>query len=275
MPGKALRWLALLLAATVAPVQAQLQVLAGVGRADYRAEELDGSGGIFNRESGHLNGDLLGLRWAVDDRALELVWARQAGSLRYDGFTQLRLPLRTRTLLRRERWEALLWQRGTATDALPGLQWLLGGGAAQQQTRRDIQATAISSRLLETLQQTEALLGAELALQGSLAARPLQLRARALWSRPLRQTLDVAPDGAFDPLRLQPRARQGWHWALALAWQAAPSLNLALVHEQTLMRVGASDSQVIWRQGFPIGLVSYPGSTQRLRQWSMQLVAAI
>ena len=44
----------MLLAASATLAQAQPQPWAGLGTADYHAEEPDGAGGVFNRETGRM-----------------------------------------------------------------------------------------------------------------------------------------------------------------------------------------------------------------------------
>ncbi len=232
----------------------------------YDARETAPSGFVLNRDSGVLRGGTLALHTAVGAWRPGLALQALDGTLQYAGRTQIGLPLQTRT--------GLQWRRAALTLA-PAAPLPLGPLALQPQLAlahlrldRAIAATALSLPTTETLQATTLGLGMTATWTVGTLAWQLGLDGR----RPLRQRLEVDTFGVLDPYALRPQSQWSTQWLGALAWTPQPGWTLRLGARREALNVGASPAVLVTSDGRPAAVSAYPGSRQRLRGWSLELL---
>lgn len=256
-------------AALIAPPSVAFEWAAFGTSARYEATEPAPGGGVFNRETGRLQGWRLELRGSAGAWGWLAAAGDDEGLLRYEGRTQLGLPLTTETALRRRQAEATGWRRIALADAVEGR---IGLGAGEWRIARAIQPTVISAGLDEALRLRQALLVAGIGWQ---AAPSWRLQAQARLLRPLQRRLHVDGQFVFEPVTLEPAARTSSAWDAALHWAPQPGWQLELgVHGERL-RVGESPGQVVWRRGLPVAEVRFPGSAQRSLRWQFGAAIAL
>ena len=254
-----------LLCAAAWPAQA-LELALQAEHWRYDARETTPSGFVLNRDSGVLRGGTLALHAAVGAWRPGLALQALDGTLQYDGRTQIGLPLQTRT--------GLQWRRAALTLA-PSAFVPLGPLALQPQLAlghlrmaRAIAATPVSLPTTETLQATTLGLGAAATWSSGTLAWQLGLDGR----RPLRQRLEVDTFGVLDPYVLRPQSRWSTQLLGTVAWSPQPGWTLRLGARREALNVGASQAELVTADGRPAAVSAYPGSRQRLRGWSLELL---
>jgi hypothetical protein len=219
----------------------------------YSATEPNAGGGTLNRDSGALGGVSLHTSatwgaWRVEGDGLFAF-----GTVDYLGQTQFGLPLASQTKLRASEIGLTMLMRVCATPLFVGIV------IRSRQMDRQIQPTPITQGLHEILDQVEwgPLVGAEWRLPGGL-----QLALRAFVSRTLWSVLDVDFLGTYDGGHLSLAENYGVRAELEVSRRLAPQWAgfVGLAGEQTMP--GKSALTPLTRAGEPVGLYSYPGSTQ-------------
>lgn len=228
-----------------------------VGARYDSVERLDGVV-TLNREQGRLRGAALSASAEAGPVTVELHGERLSGTLGYDGFTQLGLPLQTTTrLVRSGGGLALAPARAFALGALALRPALV---AQTLRIERAIQPTATTSALTETLQRHA--LGLRVAAEVPVGPWVLGATLGAAW--PLSQRLAVNSFGVLDAFTLHPdggdrRALQG-----QAVWHMGQGWSLVAEAARESDRIGASAAVLATRGGAPAALALYPGS----RQWT-------
>jgi hypothetical protein len=231
--------------------------------ASYRAEETLPGGFVFNREEGTLPGLTLAVGQSVSNWAYSLGFDYYGGSVGYEGFTQVGLPLTTRTDLDIGRLRA---------EVGPGTDWPLGVGSLDLRVglsyawiRRGIQPARASLALTETMRWTDV----HANLNWRIADGPWAFSAGATVAWPIAIELEVASGGVFDNYALKPgrELQGGWRVAVQRELPSWGRLELAVADE--ILRFGASEAVVITRAGVPAAISSYPGSKQSLLNLSV------
>ncbi|WP_425257941.1 hypothetical protein ACPOLB_20770 [Rubrivivax sp. RP6-9] len=232
----------------------------------YDARESTPSGFVLNRDSGVLRGGTLALHAAVGAWRPGLALQALDGTLRYDGRTQIGLPLQTRTGLQ---WRRAAWTlEPAASVALGPLALQPRLSLARLRLERAIAATPVSLPTTETLQATTLGLGATATWTAGTLAWQAGLDGR----RPLRQRLEVDTFGVLDPYALRPQSRWSTQVLGAVAWTPHPGWTLRLGARREALNLGASQAALVTADGRPAAVSAYPGSRQRLRGWSLELL---
>jgi hypothetical protein len=263
-----LRWPAFalcLLAGTAAATDVELHA----GQARYEATETAPGGFVLNRDSGVLRGGSVALTQPLAaDWRLRLLLQSLHGSLRYDGLTQLGLPLTTSTGLRLQRAELAL---AAAAWAVPGGFELVPALAlGEQRIERAIAATPASLPTTETMHSR--FIAIDAAMRRSFGSAALQLALRA--AVPLRQRLDIDTFGVYDSYSLQPQRQGSTRLTLRGEWAFAPGWTLAAEAGSETLKFGNADGRLVTAGGQPAAISSYPGSRQRLRSTAVAVTAA-
>jgi hypothetical protein len=251
----------------------ELVLQLGALRQQYESTERLSSGAAFNQESGALRGPRgdIALRHAGWSYALSA--QRASGTVRYDGRTQIGLPLQTTTDLRHTAWSAHVGH------AFFGGALELAAGIGERDIDRRIQPTAPgpfsplgSQGLNERLHSTEWRVAARAGLPLLWDGR---VSLEAEWLRNVDARLRVDTLGTFDTTRVRVPDWSGW--AARLAWSQPLAKHWALLVQYEWHRFDppASGTQRLTRGGVDAGVsLRYPGSAQRLKTWLVQVVAS-
>lgn len=225
----------------------------------YRATEYrPGTPLVLNREEGHLHTLALRAGQCAGSWCVSGALSHGSGQLDYQGYTQIGLPLSTRTDLRITE----LSVQGGPHGAWPALAlgWRVDAGWQHRRIHRAIQATPFSAPLTETLSADDAVNTLTLHWPADVTAWHLETQARQSW--PLQQRLRVDSHGRYDPFVLRPAARS--HSQIGVAVRSAShgpwQFGAGWRHQQ--LHFGASDARTLTRNGQLAGVASYPGSTQ-------------
>lgn len=238
---------------------------AGPAAGRYDSVERLGGMAVLNRETGSLRGAVLAARAEGGPLAFGLRVERLAGTVAYEGRTQIGLPLSTETRLVRRSAEITL----APADPWPlfGLQWRPALGWQGLRVHRAIQPSAVSTALTETLRRHA--LG--LSMQAAATAGRLAWTAEAGGAWPVSQRLAVDSFGVLDRFALQPEGGDRLTLRLAVAWALGGGWRLQAEGGRERDRVGASPAALVTRGGVPAAISLYPGS----RQWSGRAGLAI
>jgi hypothetical protein len=175
------------------------------------------------------------------------------GTVDYLGQTQFGLPLASQTKLRASELGLTTLMRVAATPLFVGIF------VRTRQIDRQIEPTPITQGLHEILNQVEGgpVVGADCQAPGAL-----RLSVRALVSRTLWSSLDVDFLGTYDGGRLPLAENYGVRAELEVSRRIAPRwAAFAGVTGEQIMP-GKSAWTPLTRRGEPVGVYSYPGSTQ-------------
>ena len=241
------------------PLTPEIVLDAQALHANYLARERSG-GVLLNQDSGDLSGGALALTatwapvaWRLSARSLQ-------GGIAYRGYTQLGLPLQTQTDLRWRHWHG--WAGPSDRVQTTVGSFGIAAGAGQLVLRRAIRATARSLPVTETLRLGLVSAGGDWQLPlpgGGLLHGQLQ------WHHALVRRLAVDSGTVLDPYHLEP-GRSGWaSLGAGLQWPLAAGVHLVATLAHDALRVAAAPARVVYRQGQPAGISSYPGSRQRLQ----------
>jgi len=229
----------------------------------YHAAEATPSGFVFDSEQGSLQGGQIEAGIATDPILTHFVYRTSAGNLAYQGHNQIGLPLRTRTDLRLSELRLGLG---------PSRTWPVGGGglggelgAAEQQIKRDILPSPMSGPLTETMRTRSLFVGASWLRPLSRASR-FSCITSLQYQRSRSRELRVDAHGAVDTLTLYPGAASAWLADLGLRYAPSPAWWLQINAGYTSMRFGTASPRIAMRAGMPAAIVSYPGSSQNIRE---------
>ncbi len=248
------------------PVASQTWRLdAEVSRARYLSiESPPGASGFeLNRDEGWLTRARLGTEMDAGHGGWLLHGALGQGAVDYTGFTQWGVPLETSSRILEQSLTVGGW---LATPLPAGLSGRIGLEVEQQCIRRDIQPTARSSRLTETLCSQVLGLGGRMGwnlLEGWSAEVSMR------WARPWRQSLQADAHGVLDEFKLSPRHMRQQRSEISLLRHFEARSVLVMTLRRHDRNYGASAPTLVTRQGLPSGFASYPGS--RLRQSEIAL----
>jgi hypothetical protein len=236
------------------PATANPWISAQVSQLFIDATEPAAGGGIANRDHGRLPA----LTLSTGTRAAGLDWQASfqtaQGTVAYRGATQLGIPLASTSRLH---WQSLQLQ---ATHPWADTPWSFGAQLDWTERRRAIAASQISLPLTET--QSALALGLVVRGEWRLPG-DWTLSSQASLSRNLNSHLDVVPGASFDPLRLA--LKPSWQSELSLTASRAlqPGLQIQTSLTTRQLKLGTSDPAVLTSAGTPVGVLRYPGSTQR------------
>jgi hypothetical protein len=252
-------FLALLNASVVAfASENPLQLSAAVGTLKYDAKEFSTTGAVINRERGHLPFIQLGLRYTLSDSYFIDTSVRYADQkIRYDGFTQIGIPITTQTQLAWHQATVNLGYRLRWSDR-QSLEYSIGIG--QRRLDRDIRPTLGSLPLREIMSTSQLNLSARWHQQ---LGTQTQWHAGIAVQPSLRQNLRVDSYGIFDPITLQlskhldSRLFAGFTHSFSTTWRVRGELGMDRIQPE-------ASSTEIWRKnGVPSASVRYPGSKQK------------
>lgn len=258
---------------------ATLLVVPAAGAADlrvaavsarYDARETTSGGTVLNRENGRLDGAAVALAAPLFGLGWEATASRRGGTVAYDGFTQIGIPLATRTRLRIER--VGLSATAPARLNLGPAQVGATAGIELERIGRAIGATGFSLPVTELLRSTRLVLGVDARLPLGRGVE-LGLEARAL--EPFEQRLKVVTFGELDDFTLAPRRRTGGTLALTLEAALAPGWRLQAAYRAERLRFGSAPAVTITQGGQFAGFSSYPGSHQRLDTLQIGVIAEL
>jgi hypothetical protein len=265
---------ALLVIASVAATHAaratEPELRASLGEARYRTEERLPDGRLFNAESGKLHRGAAGLTLPLEAWRIDIDIEQARSTLAYQGLTQVGVPLATTTQWRQDSigmQGRRLWNLGRPqADGSGAGTWQAEAqlGLRSRSALRAIQPTAFTTLLQEQLDSTEWLAGAALHVRSVIAGQRWGARAEWRVARPLAQRLAVEAPGSFERVALHPAARSGQRKSLQLAWYSGSAWSLHWTWNTETLRPGASQAVFAFRNGFPVGQITFPGSEQRL-----------
>jgi hypothetical protein len=224
--------------------------------ANYVAEEYR-FGTLFNREDGsiagpHLRGKYANRYWHIDFELRNL-----EGTIDYRGQNQLGIPIKTQTDLKYS-------QLGVSvTYQLRETPFYTGIALRSRDIDRRIRATPITQALHETLRQTEwgPIAGVEWKLSDNVSAAA---QIMALITE--KSTLDVDFLGSYDSGKLTLPRNSSREVQFALHYDINPSYTLAVEICGQRFTPARSPSALLTKNGEPVGIYNYPGSTQEV--WS-------
>jgi hypothetical protein len=239
----------------------ELSFSAFVAGADYVAREYR-NGALFNRDAGTLDGSYLRGGYTSGSWRLGVEHRYVSGTIDYQGQNQLGLPIESQTELKYS-------QLGTsAIYQLRDMPFYAGITLRSRKIDRRIQATPITQALHETLQQTEwgPVAGAEWNLSEYVS---FAVQMRELITE--RSTLDVDFLGTYDAGRLNLPRNANHDIQLELGYRINPSYALAMEICEQRLAPARSSSALLTKNGEPVGLYNYPGSTQNI--WTLGIGA--
>jgi hypothetical protein len=225
----------------------------------YQAEERNSIGTVINKESGQLP------QFGISVQAKEVPWlikidfSRAQGEVDYQGYTQMGIPLATRTELSVSSWQALLayqWQLGDQQ------QIALGAGLNGLQIDRNILPTLGSFPLKEKLDSQRFVVS--LLWQWQMADHPFALNSQLDILPQHKNRLMVDTQGLYDTIELDTDQHTDWRWVLDAEWRCTPNAKLGLGLAYQSYQPGSSSLGILKRNGLAAATVRYPGSEQRL-----------
>jgi hypothetical protein len=230
-----------------------------LGMLFYQSEERNEIGSVLNKETGRL--PLLGVSLQVKEAPwfLKVNLARAQGEVDYQGYTQMGIPLTTRTELSIDSWQVLL---GYQWPILAQQQISLGAGINGLQIDRNILPTLGSFPLKENLASQRLVLS--LMWQWQMLEQPLVLKSQ-LDILPQRQNrLTVDTQGLYDTIVLDADQHTDWRLAIDAQLRCFKDAELGLELAYQSYQPGSSQRRILMRNGIPAATIYYPGSDQRL-----------
>jgi hypothetical protein len=245
-------------AAWASPVH--FEIAEGTRLVDYTSTERRDDGAFFDRESGLLGGVSLGTAASWGAWRLDLAAAVEAGTLDYEGQTQLGLPIASHTRLQQT-------QLGLSPIYRIGHTPLFFGASLQsRRIDRRIEATPLAQGLHETLNQVE--LGPLVEARWEWGfGLGMVVRAEVLWS--FHSALDVDFEGAFGNGHLSLPGNDAESAALEVTYAVFRDVAVAAEMAGETFRPARSPTMPLTEAGVPVGVYDYPGSVQD--QWSVSL----
>ena len=250
------------------------QLQAKLASLRYTAQEKNALGSVLNTETGSLPSAQLSLRHQRGPWVVELGFSQAANTIAYNGFTQLGLPLLTRTELA---WTQAHANVGYHYPIAAQSSVLLGAGLVQRNIDRNILATAGSLPLRETLQSTQLSLQAMVqggAAKAVLGPGSLSWQAGVQLLPSLRHRLKVDSFGLYDTITLSPARNTDWKVSAGFAFALNPVWSVGADISHQSLRPGASSTEVWTKSGVPSASVRYPGSVQSATGLAISLRAS-
>jgi len=231
---------------------ADLSVTAFAEGAGYQSTEtIDGQ--FFDRDSGVLRGLSLRGDYAEASLRLHLDVRRLENGIDYTGHNQIGVPLTSKTDLKYS-------QNGIfATYRVFDSPFFAGVALRTRGIERSIEPTPITQGLRETLNQVE---------WGPVAAGELKLSANTSFVgqvtllKTLRSNLSVDFLGNFDPGTLTLASNSSSDILLQLKYDIDAKYGLVMEVEGQRYAPAHSSYALLTKNGMPLGIYDYPGSTQ-------------
>ncbi|MCW9059533.1 MAG: hypothetical protein OQL11_11720 [Gammaproteobacteria bacterium] len=222
------------------------------GYMDYRETGSDGR--RLNREHGSLPGIVASLRGQSATWSTGAKLSYFDADVRYEGMTSSGSSITTRTDQRIADGSAWLGLRGFDHPHVT-LDWYAGGGL--RWWNRDIRST-VSAFGVDEIYSWPYLLAGLQAERKLTGGDSLRLDLRLL--RPLDPSLRVDFKNDYDSVEVGQEARAGGRLELVWTrpWNDGRTLSVSAWYEQ--WRFGAGDTEVLRRNGVPIGSVHEPES---------------
>lgn len=231
--------------------------------ANYVAEEYR-YGTLFNREDGTLVGSYLRGKYASGAWRIGLEGRKLTGTINYRGQNQLGIPLKSQTDLKYAQLGfSVMYQ-------LHEMPFYTGITLRSRDIDRRIQATPITQALYETLRQIE--WGPAAGAKWKLSEK-ISLAAQIMVLTTERSTLDVDFLGTYDSGRLTLPRNSSRDVQFALEYDLSPRYTLAMEIHGQRFSPARSASALLTRNGTPVGIYNYPGSTQEI--WMFSTTAQI
>lgn len=231
--------------------------------ANYVAEEYR-YGLLFNREDGILVGSYLHGEYASGAWRIGLEGRKLTGTINYRGQNQLGIPLKSQTELKYAQLGfSVMYQ-------LHEMPFYTGITLRSRDIDRRIQATPITQALYETLRQIE--WGPAAGAKWKLSEK-ISLAAQIMVLTTERSTLDVDFLGTYDSGRLTLPRNSSRDVQFALEYDLSPRYTLAMEIHGQRFSPARSASALLTRNGTPVGIYNYPGSTQEI--WLFNTTAQI
>lgn len=240
---------------------------------DYRATERSSAGGVINEERGYLPGFAATVQGQHRGWLLQGRYGRSKNDVQYQGYTQIGIPLSTRTQLAVHQTELRASHPWPLVGELNGVGTL---GIDHLRMDRNILPALGSLPLQEVLDSTRLLLG--VGVQHALPSLPWgdggmpgQFSAGVEILPAVRNRIAVNSLGLYDPITLAPARQTDWRWHAKAEWRLMSQVRLSLGVAQERFQPGGSAVD-IWRQnGVAVAGVRYPGSVQSMRRWTLGL----
>jgi hypothetical protein len=241
------------------------------GTTQYRSTERNAVGTVTNEETGRLPQLALSGRWQQGAWFADTSASIARNDVTYQGFTQIGLPLRTRTALAIAQGGVHAghrWVSAAQTHSQTSWQW--SGGMERLHIDRNILPGLGSLPLREVLTTTRAVAGVAVAHRGSpqwVAGQSLTPSAKLGLDvlRGVQTHLDVDSFGLYDPITLHPANSTDWRVKLQAMLAVGPHLQFSLGLEHLSFRPGDSSLEVWNKAGVPAARVRYPGSRQSMQ----------
>ncbi|MEJ2793931.1 hypothetical protein WAE56_10965 [Iodobacter sp. LRB] len=238
---------------------AEFSIQPAVATLHYQAEEHNQIGTVINQESGHLPQFEISMQAKEAPWLIKIDYSRAEGDVNYQGYTQMGIPLTTRTELNIESWQALLGYQWQVADQQ---QITLGAGLNGLQIDRHILPALGSLPLNETLNSQRFVLS--LSWQWQMDALPVALNTQLDILPQHQNRLTVDTQGLYDTIELDTDQHTDWRWALDAEWRCTPNARLGIGLAYQSYQPGSSQQGILKRNGLAAATVRYPGSDQRL-----------
>jgi hypothetical protein len=247
-------------------VQAQgleIELEAAIGAGSYSSLERSAGGALLNQESGAL--PLQGLHARVKKGAWSIAMnlSRHADTLDYLGVTQSGLPIGTRTQL------ALVQQGvslGRQVELSPSQDLIGRIGLRGLDIDRQILPGPLNSALHERLRATFFGVGLGYRWTHPLNSTfKVHLGLDLDWQQSTGSSLSFDTFGRYDLATLTPQRFSLLEFAIGLRFEHSSGFYSGLRLTTLNFSPSSSPSAVLTQAGAPVALVTYPGSTQRVK----------